>query len=615
MTLRGSRLWQDSLAHATIYEGDVGECAKWLGYAKQKLQFMLHNTAGPLTATFNPAADVTVRVDTRPNRIYIFTGGGDYVTFMGLGAATSDKTIPPLQSIATREYIRGLSTKKVASRAFAGGIAGLANILGEPGSVNYCFFCPRGFWSNGRSESISWRRGVFYYKGRYADINPIGQPYLQSILNATVYYTGSTKNIWCAVREGSAVKIRRFSFIEGTSDLLELTETTRPEDTAALYPFSTTSYLSADYASRGVTTLTETSRSLLFSLISSGVQTVTVREYNEDFTTFTDTVVASLTLNGFFSGNNPGTFTESTDYEVINAQPEKDTFGLLKGKWTAYSRTFSYSDTGPIPPSTPGSAVVSRSTVISEARRFTTGSVAKGELGWEVVPTPEAPLVTMTGESSSSASNTYTQIDVSGGLGINWFTYLSAFSVVNSNTGTPKILLGYSATKNAIYTLGGTNTSSNSLTGVGDGPPTYDGTTTRNTSNSVQFNIYKNNTIVGSLPTLSSSSSEIVAGYSIWAPTITNTPPSSAFDLRGGIEQAYASAQTDSTLVAVFMYSLPTDANLSKLATMYTDLKSSSVLVNTARGVNYNPVTAEHATLAVANAPYTLGTISTEPLP
>lgn len=76
---RNSRLWQDSLAHATIYEGDVGECAKWLGYAKQKLQFMLHNTAGALTATFNPALDVTVRVDTRPNRIYISAGSGLYL--------------------------------------------------------------------------------------------------------------------------------------------------------------------------------------------------------------------------------------------------------------------------------------------------------------------------------------------------------------------------------------------------------------------------------------------------------------------------------------------------------------------------------------------------------
>lgn len=125
MTLRGSRLWQDSLAHATIYEGDVGECAKWLGYAKQKLQFMLHNTAGPLTATFNPAADVTVRVDTRPNRIYILTGGG-FLSLKNVDSPIGDyPSGVPYQPFSTRDFVtqKGVVKTKVnysGNRAYTG---------------------------------------------------------------------------------------------------------------------------------------------------------------------------------------------------------------------------------------------------------------------------------------------------------------------------------------------------------------------------------------------------------------------------------------------------------------------------------------------------------------
>lgn len=76
---RNSRIWQDSLSHVTVYEGDVTECVKWLGWAKQKLQFMLHNTAGSLTATFNPVPGVKIRVDTRPNRVAIWSEAGGYM--------------------------------------------------------------------------------------------------------------------------------------------------------------------------------------------------------------------------------------------------------------------------------------------------------------------------------------------------------------------------------------------------------------------------------------------------------------------------------------------------------------------------------------------------------
>ena len=91
---RNSRIWQDSLAHSTVYDGDATECVKWLGWAKQKLQLMLHNTAGPLTATYTPADDITVRVDTRPNRIQITSKSGGiymesgFIDFISTGKCT-----------------------------------------------------------------------------------------------------------------------------------------------------------------------------------------------------------------------------------------------------------------------------------------------------------------------------------------------------------------------------------------------------------------------------------------------------------------------------------------------------------------------------------------------
>jgi hypothetical protein len=76
---RNTRLWQDPGATSISYEGDVSAGAIWLGYAKAQLKLMLGNTAGPLSATYSPTVSVTIRIDTRPNRIHIKAAAGGLV--------------------------------------------------------------------------------------------------------------------------------------------------------------------------------------------------------------------------------------------------------------------------------------------------------------------------------------------------------------------------------------------------------------------------------------------------------------------------------------------------------------------------------------------------------
>jgi hypothetical protein len=91
---RDSRLWQNSLAHAKVFEGDQNECDKWYAWAQQKLRFMLANHPGATTQVFAPIDSVTVRVDTRPNRIYIKAGEGGiymesgFIDFVSTGKCT-----------------------------------------------------------------------------------------------------------------------------------------------------------------------------------------------------------------------------------------------------------------------------------------------------------------------------------------------------------------------------------------------------------------------------------------------------------------------------------------------------------------------------------------------
>lgn len=76
---RNARLWQNPLAHIKQFDGDPAECNKWYGWAQQKLGFMLKTNPGPNSQVFHPTPDVTIRVDTRPNRISIQAGVSFYL--------------------------------------------------------------------------------------------------------------------------------------------------------------------------------------------------------------------------------------------------------------------------------------------------------------------------------------------------------------------------------------------------------------------------------------------------------------------------------------------------------------------------------------------------------
>jgi len=81
--IRETRPWQDSLATATLFEGDQAAAVTWLGYAKSQLRFMLQNSLGPLSATFAPIAGVRIRIDTRPNRIFISAVVANEIVYIG----------------------------------------------------------------------------------------------------------------------------------------------------------------------------------------------------------------------------------------------------------------------------------------------------------------------------------------------------------------------------------------------------------------------------------------------------------------------------------------------------------------------------------------------------
>jgi len=166
---RNSRIWQDSLAHATIYEGDTAECSKWIGWAKQKLQFMLHSRAGSSMEEFYPAEGVRIRVDTRPNRIMIVSSSGMYITLMepdGTVGYYTNPAQPPYQRFKERRYY-SKGQFKLRNDNYAGGQ--LQRI--DTGS----FVGTGGSWHNYKDMVVSWtskpavypyaRQETFYING------------------------------------------------------------------------------------------------------------------------------------------------------------------------------------------------------------------------------------------------------------------------------------------------------------------------------------------------------------------------------------------------------------------------------------------------------------------
>lgn len=364
MTLRGSRLWQDSLAHATIYEGDVGECSKWLGYAKQKLQFMLHNTAGPLTATFNPAADVTVRVDTRPNRIYIKSGVIDYITVMAptgdsSGYSYANRLVPPWQPIQQRYFFKTPNEVQLASKALYGGNKRSITVS-ESGS-NY----PGGYWSNDKGLACSWTFNTLFIQGKYANLlTPIANghydaqikrvillsPYAGHITNAesgglpvdlvaVVFHTYT--DITPSVTSGTQIKRFDIVGLAGTSETFTAYLSPDATDAALLTP-DTTQEKNIDvfsiFVSGVATNFTATTRSFFWLEESVGVdnrvtQVIKKRTFDATISSYTDTTIYSHVVVGYSYG---ATYSLLSGEPILcHMQTESDSVGLVRANITS----------------------------------------------------------------------------------------------------------------------------------------------------------------------------------------------------------------------------------------------------------------------------------------
>jgi len=142
---RDSRLWQDPQAVAVTYDGDPTAGAQWLGYAKATLKFMLSNSPGPLSATYTPTSDVTIRVDTRPNRIHITAGSIVHVAYPDWAqtSAALDPTIMPYQINSHHPIYKKDPPIDVVNHSIGGG-----------------------YWVNSaKSSALSWRFNAIYYSG------------------------------------------------------------------------------------------------------------------------------------------------------------------------------------------------------------------------------------------------------------------------------------------------------------------------------------------------------------------------------------------------------------------------------------------------------------------
>lgn len=76
---RDTRLWISPLAHTKQFEGDISVCNEWYPWAVTRLGFMLKTYPGAVSQVLAPSTDVVVRIDTKPNRIYITANSGLYL--------------------------------------------------------------------------------------------------------------------------------------------------------------------------------------------------------------------------------------------------------------------------------------------------------------------------------------------------------------------------------------------------------------------------------------------------------------------------------------------------------------------------------------------------------
>jgi hypothetical protein len=326
---RDSRLWQNPLAHARIFEGDAAECNKWYAWAQQKLRFMLANHPGATSQVFVPIADVTVKVDTRPNRIYIRSNPGT--------------VFPTFRPSSTQ---RRLYTGSALATAF--------KLVDDPYSIPYGFWSVDevskkwdGSWTNNKDKATRWSHlatSIEVVVGRsdaLVSVSMSGEsPYIK------LYSAGVSKN-----------KDVILVFINYTTGLMTAKKLPSPTtDTSIAYAAiptiaSPTTYIWADMYR--VSQLDESARSIVF-LTSSNV--LSYLSFSEDFTTYSEGAVYTLALTGspLEHGKFVKIFTDGVGFTAAIAKSGafKDNVAILftptytptTVSWAASGETFLYAD-------------------------------------------------------------------------------------------------------------------------------------------------------------------------------------------------------------------------------------------------------------------------------
>lgn len=183
-----SRLWQNGLAHSLITEGDQAECDKWLGWARQKLQFMLENLPGTVSQIFEPVDGIQIDIYTRPNRIRIKAEGGVFVTvsdaFSPASQFYSNPVTAPFQTRAERYLFASMSKNEKKEQFYSGG-----TVILSVASNNYDFIHAKrgGFWYD-KKEAVSWTKN-----GIVATVFYNGEFYSTNLPNTNHFLTGAVK--------------------------------------------------------------------------------------------------------------------------------------------------------------------------------------------------------------------------------------------------------------------------------------------------------------------------------------------------------------------------------------------------------------------------------------
>jgi hypothetical protein len=153
---RDNFLFNDSRAFSLILEGDQLECSRYIGYARQQLENILRLQDGSTSLSLKPIPDVDIRIDTRPNKIFIKSGKeiNLYVTVVdkdSLSGFYPDLNNPPFQNKLSRFLYLNSSQEQTKNDFFAGG--------------------NRNYWMSD-DKAISWNNFTVYIGGKFVTLTP-----------------------------------------------------------------------------------------------------------------------------------------------------------------------------------------------------------------------------------------------------------------------------------------------------------------------------------------------------------------------------------------------------------------------------------------------------------